>query len=79
MEDVSIMFILLICDLFYGHLIYFMFIWYILCLFGIFFPLLVYCTKKNLATLLGQRPNFLVLHKAQLCTAFFATAKLSCT
>jgi hypothetical protein len=26
-------------------------IWYILWIFGIFFPVFVYCTKKNLATL----------------------------
>jgi hypothetical protein len=45
--------------LFYGHLEYFvnildffMTIWYILCSFGTFFPVLVSCTKKNLATLL---------------------------
>jgi hypothetical protein len=30
---------------------YFMTIWYILCSFGTFFPVLVPCTKKNLATL----------------------------
>jgi hypothetical protein len=30
---------------------YFMAIWYILWSFGIFFPVLVFCTKKNLATL----------------------------
>jgi hypothetical protein len=28
-------------------------IWYILWTFGIFFPFLVCCTKKNLATLFG--------------------------
>jgi hypothetical protein len=32
-------------DIFYDHLVYFVAIWYI------FSPLLVYCTKKNLATL----------------------------
>jgi hypothetical protein len=48
MEDVGI---------FYGNLVYFTAIWYILCPFGIsygylvFFPVLVCCTKKNLATL----------------------------
>jgi hypothetical protein len=36
---------------YYGHLVYFMVIWYILWPFGIFLPFLVYCTKKNLATL----------------------------
>jgi hypothetical protein len=38
---------------FYDHLAYFVAIWYILWLFGIFFLVLVYCTKKNLATLAG--------------------------
>jgi hypothetical protein len=44
-------------SVFYGHLAYFTAIWYILWLFGIFvgylvyiFPVLVCCTKKNLAT-----------------------------
>jgi hypothetical protein len=42
---------------FYGHLVYFASIWYILWPFGIFygylvlFPVLVCCTKNNLATL----------------------------
>jgi hypothetical protein len=36
----------------YGHLGYFMTIRYILCSFGTFLPVLVSCTKKNLATLL---------------------------
>jgi hypothetical protein len=43
--------------IFYGHLEYFTdvlgyfrTIWYILCSFGTFFPDLVYCVKKNLAT-----------------------------
>jgi hypothetical protein len=38
--------------LLYGSLVYFVAIWYILWLFGIFSPVWVYCTKKNLATLL---------------------------
>jgi hypothetical protein len=48
MEDVST---------FYGHLVHFMVFCYILFTFGIvrgdlvFFPVLVFCTKKNLATL----------------------------
>jgi hypothetical protein len=37
--------------IFHGHLGYSMVIWYILCSFGTFFPVLVSCTKKNLATL----------------------------
>jgi hypothetical protein len=37
--------------IFYGHLGYFMVIWYILCSFGTFFRVLVTCTEKNLATL----------------------------
>jgi hypothetical protein len=48
MEDVGIfygqlVFLRPIC-IFCGHLVYFMVIWYI-------FPVLVWCTKKNLATL----------------------------
>jgi hypothetical protein len=53
MEDVGI---------FYGHLVYFIAIWYILWQIGTFFRHLVYfsvlvcCTKKNLATLInGER------------------------
>jgi hypothetical protein len=34
--------------IFYGHLVQFMVIWYI-------FPVLVFCTKKNLATLKQSR------------------------
>jgi hypothetical protein len=34
-----------------GHLVYFMAIWFIIWLFGIVFPGLVSCTKRNLATL----------------------------
>jgi hypothetical protein len=37
--------------LFYGHWKYVTAIWYILWPFGLFFPVLVCCTKKNLATL----------------------------
>jgi hypothetical protein len=37
--------------LFYDHLVHFVAIWYILCFFGILFPALVWCAKKNLATL----------------------------
>jgi hypothetical protein len=36
----------------YGHLVYFVAIWNILLSFGIFFPVFVCFTKKNLATLL---------------------------
>jgi hypothetical protein len=35
----------------FGDLGYFMTLWYILYSFGTFFPVLVSCTKKNLATL----------------------------
>jgi hypothetical protein len=47
----------------YGHLGSFMTIWHILCSFGTFFPVLVLCTKKNLATLIkwpvpGRRQKF---------------------
>jgi hypothetical protein len=44
----------------YGHLGYFMTPWYVLCLFGAVFPVLVSCTKKNLATLGGGQENFFV-------------------
>jgi hypothetical protein len=40
---------------FYGHLAYSMAIWYISTRFGTFLPVLyplIFCTKKNLATLL---------------------------
>jgi hypothetical protein len=40
-----------IFEIFYGHLEYFMDIWYILCTFCTFFPVLVSCSMKNLATL----------------------------
>jgi hypothetical protein len=43
---------------FYGHLVYFtailvyfVAIWYSLWFFGLFFPVLVCCTRQNLATL----------------------------
>jgi hypothetical protein len=39
--------------IFYRHLGYFMTIWYILCSFGTFFPVLVSCTDENLATLMN--------------------------
>jgi hypothetical protein len=39
-----------VVGLFYGHLVYVMVVWYI-------FPVLVYCTKKNLATpVVSERP-----------------------
>jgi hypothetical protein len=47
-------------DLFYGHLVYFFATLYI---YGIFFPVLVCCTKKNLATLLD---TYLLLHNTIL-------------
>jgi hypothetical protein len=48
MEDVGILYVHLV----YFTAIWFIFVafWYILWLFGIFFPVLVCCTKKNLAT-----------------------------
>jgi hypothetical protein len=49
---------------FYEHFVYFTSIWYILWPFGIFwghfgifFPVLVYCSKKNLTTLVKQTKN----------------------
>jgi hypothetical protein len=46
MEDVGI---------FYVHFVYFTAIWYIFRLFGIYFPVLVCCSKKNLATLIRSQ------------------------
>jgi hypothetical protein len=43
----SIWYILQTFAIFYGHLVYFLVIWYI-------FPILVCCSKKNLATLLAS-------------------------
>jgi hypothetical protein len=37
--------------IFYGHLVYCVVIWHILLSLGDFFPVLVCCTKENLATL----------------------------
>jgi hypothetical protein len=45
MEDVHLF------GLFCCHLVYFVAVWYISWLFGIFLPVLVCCNKKNLATL----------------------------
>jgi hypothetical protein len=42
-------------EYFYRHLGYFMTTWYILCSFGTFFPVLVSCTKKILATLFRNK------------------------
>jgi hypothetical protein len=39
---------------FYDHLVYFMAIGNILWPFGIFFPDLAFCTKKNMATLVPK-------------------------
>jgi hypothetical protein len=57
MEDIGI-FMTILSNLrpngiFYGHLVHFVFIW-------LFFPVLVYCPDKNLATLVaGDSLNFL--------------------
>jgi hypothetical protein len=40
-------------DIFYGHLVYCLAIWYLSWLLGINFPVLVCCSNKNLATLTG--------------------------
>jgi hypothetical protein len=47
-------------EIVYGHLEY---LWS----FGIFFPVLVCCTKKNLATLFLKRNSVLELAKPDLC------------
>jgi hypothetical protein len=43
--------------LFYGLLVYFTDIWYSLWLFGIFYPVLVSITEKNLATLVENKTS----------------------
>jgi hypothetical protein len=43
---------------FYGHWKYFMAIWFILWSFDIFLPVLIFCTKKNLATLISVTPEW---------------------
>jgi hypothetical protein len=62
---IVIWYILWLFGIFYGYLVYFMVIWYILWLFGLFlwlfgkfFPFLVCCVKKNLATLLCREKQF---------------------
>jgi hypothetical protein len=42
-------------EIFYDHLVHYVFIWYILCSFGTFFAVLVPRTNKNLATLARKR------------------------
>jgi hypothetical protein len=64
-------YILLPFGLFYGHWKYFMAIWYILWLFGIpIFPILVFCTKKNLATLVAGSLAALKVTSKRLLTGF---------
>jgi hypothetical protein len=46
--------------IFYRHLVYFTAIWYTLWTFGMFFPVLVCCTKKNLASLQQLKPEIYV-------------------
>jgi hypothetical protein len=50
MEDVGILYVHLVYFTAIGNITHIA-IWYILWSFGIFFPVLVCCTKKNLATL----------------------------
>jgi hypothetical protein len=49
-EDVGIFYGHMV-PIFYGHLPDFMAFWYIFWLFGIFFPVLLCCSKNNLAAL----------------------------
>jgi hypothetical protein len=52
-------------DIFFGHLVYFVVIWY-------FPPILVSCTKKNLATLLqGFRGR--LLKRCSRCVSLSST------
>jgi hypothetical protein len=50
-------------------------IWCILCSFGNFFPVLVSCTKKNLATLLAAALNIGLAKRRGLAKAFLAYAE----
>jgi hypothetical protein len=58
----------------YGHLVYFVAIWYSQWLSGKFLPVLVCCTKKNLATLdragFGFISSKLGTCKVQICIEF---------
>jgi hypothetical protein len=52
-------------EFFYGHLVYFVVI-------GIFFPVLVFWTKKNLATLIEKRFVSLPAHQSKrVCRLLF--------
>jgi hypothetical protein len=72
MEDVGIS---------YVHLVNFPAIWHILwqfdiCVyprFGTFFPVLVCCTKKNLATLPNHSPTFVPVLRNRLCKCLIQT------
>jgi hypothetical protein len=59
---------------FYGLLLYFMDIWYSSWQFGIFFPVLVFCTKKNPATLICtcEKPFNLDIHKSDYYVVEFS-------
>jgi hypothetical protein len=57
---VKFWYILLPFGLFYGHWKYFMSIWFTLWSFGTFLPVLVFCTKKNLATLFQKATTWVV-------------------
>jgi hypothetical protein len=60
MDNVDMFYVLFYGGTFYGHLVYFIAIWYILWSFGIFDPFLVYCANKNLATLVHIAKHFFV-------------------
>jgi hypothetical protein len=68
--------------IFYGHWEYFTAIWYILWPFRIvvvtryFFPVLVYCVKTNLATLVGKG---ICYHKNVERETFCGTRNFFCT
>jgi hypothetical protein len=57
MDDVGI---------FYGRFVYFATIWYILWTLGIFFPFLVCCAKKNLATLMHVQTYVPIIETASI-------------
>jgi hypothetical protein len=53
--------------LFFAVLVYFMAIWYVCCHFGTFFTILVFCTKKNLASLVYSISKLDIFYR---CTSF---------
>jgi hypothetical protein len=61
-----------------GYLVHFVATWYNLWYFGLFFPVLVCCTKKNLATLIGWLARgYSAAGKRRLCNVVVASSQTS--